>query len=192
MSLVPPPVAPSSHHRRRIRRHALAASVVAPLVIPLIAFWLLFNILVCWGGPGGGWGAFFCDFGFVAPMAPFILVLLFMALLCLSLWALADDELKMTRQPKEWRVAHYARKTRRAYDALGDKHRPRVLFALEMMLWSAALLAATLLFNKTEKAWPLGVLVIAILVRMVYLLVRWMRPRRSPPPVSSAPGSASG
>src|SRR4029077_15158469 len=90
------------------------------------------------------------------------------------------------RRQEEWRVAHYARNARHGYRGLDSERRNVVFAALEMSLWSTSFVVAMLIFYFFELSFPLGLLTIAGVARLVYCFIRriislWRGPTKSPP-----------
>lgn len=167
------PTSLHDEHQPRIRRRARMVSwAFAPLVLAGIAVWFLFNAVVCMGGNAGPWMLRLCsEFN----LLPDVLGLFATsALLWLGL-ALRDFG-RMTGGDTE--MAHrtflirHAANARHAYRQLDGEYKSHVLFALEMAGWATAVALATLAFYFFNLAFPLGLLVIAGLLRAMFKIGR--------------------
>lgn len=160
-------------HKRRMRRRSTALSYfLAPFVIVACGIWILFNAIVCAGGSASPSDLFLCRHAGWLPGAVVVLALVDLVWLVVSLNAYAEEVLRRTRKQEDWRVPHYARNARHAYSTFDNEHKAIVFFALEMSVWSTSAVILVLTFYFFELAFPLGLLAVAALVRIVYAIVR--------------------
>lgn len=161
------------HHHRRIRLHARAVSLaLAPLIILLLMVFLVFNMVACWGGAAPQVAVLICRRSWLMPVLPILLTVVETLFFLIALSEFADEILQQPRGAREWRVYHGLRCGRHAYRNLDDDLQASVIFAIEMMLWAAVTIAATLIYYWTNNAWLFGILSIAGGLRILYLLLR--------------------
>jgi hypothetical protein len=163
------------HHARRVRLRALAVSwLFAPLLVFALALWLLFNAVVCASGRATVLELHICGHAHLLPDSSVLLVLLSLVWLFFTLSTVGQELLGDEKTGGEPLLLRHGRHARHAYRSLDDRHQSIVLFAIEMATWAAVAAIATLVFYTFELAFPLGLLAIAVVVRILLRTARFL------------------
>lgn len=166
-----------AYNQRRVRRNARTVSwILAPLFIVVIALWLLFNTVVCGSGRTTPFELLICRWAHLLPDFSGVLVLIFIVWLLLVLRSFGQ-ECPMDEQVENGgRILRHARYVRKGYRNLEDPQRFITFFALEMSAWAAVLAICILIFYWFELAFPLGLLVISAIARIIFRLFQRFLP----------------
>jgi hypothetical protein len=158
-------------HQVQIRRRSLVVcGVVVPLLIIAIAVWLGFNAVVCQGRTQP-WERLICDHGHVIPD---VFAALAVATFGWFLFALSSfgGVLQDATVPPGRAVARQLRHARDGYRTLEDSYKATAFLALEMSGWALGVVVTVLIFYWTQYAFPLGLLIIAAFLRVLFALAR--------------------
>jgi hypothetical protein len=172
---------------------AFAVIALAWVVIGGVAFWLGYSSVVCWGGRPTQNEIVMCQRFYEVPAGAAGYMYISFAWL-LFVWH------KLNGLERNWSLTApdtFDRLRKRIAGMAREHLSNRVVFAFEMVGWATATLFAILGFYFLEISYPLGLLVIAALVRLcvaIYLgLTRGFTPRgRTPGPTGRSEGPRSG
>jgi len=164
----------SAENRKvRILQRSKQISVIGtPVCLISIALWLSFNAAVCAGEPHSWISGFVCNWAQALPDLLGIIVVVALAFLVYELAQYSEKILEPNKFANRHVTIRPFLAAHNSYSRLERPHKDEVSLALEMSAWLAAVTVSMLIFYWFEVSPPIGIVVIAGMLRIAYVWIR--------------------
>jgi len=149
------------------------------------AAWFFWNLVVCGSGGASSWELAVCRHSHWLPDVVGILIIANLIWLGFVIVVYSEEITGTKRTPSDSRVKYYAASARLGYRTLDEDQRDIVFRALEAAAWCLVFTLCVLTFYRFELAAPLALAIIALILRILFGLARWLHDRMTgagPPP----------